>query len=75
MKKESQVEMTINPNIHTRLKWHRTSKGYSLEELGKLTKISKQDLNRIEEGKNPTLQQLAELLKIWPELNKNYEKY
>lgn len=66
--------MIINPNIHTRLKWHRTSKGLSLGELGKITGISKQDLNRIEEGKTPTLEQLAELLKIWPELNKNYEK-
>ena len=66
--------MTINSNIHTRLKYQRTSKGLSLEELGKITGISKQDLNRIEEGKNPTLQQLAELLKIWPELNKHYGK-
>ena len=66
--------MTINPNIHTRLKWHRTSKGLSLEELGKITGISKQDLNRIEEGKTPTLEQLNEILKVWPELNKEYEK-
>lgn len=48
--------MTINPNIHTRLKYQRTSKGLSLEELGKITGISKQDLNRIEEGKTPTLE-------------------
>lgn len=67
--------MTINPNIHARLKWHRTSKGLSLGELGKITGISKQDLNRIEEGKIPTLEQLNEILKVWPELNKHYGKY
>ena len=67
--------MTINVNIHTRLKYQRTSKGLSLEELGKITGISKQDLNRIEEGKIPTLEQLNEILKVWPELNKHYGKY
>lgn len=66
--------MTINSNIHTRLKYQRTAKGLSLEELGKITGISKQDLNRIEEGKIPTLEQLNEILKVWPELNKNYGK-
>ena len=45
------------------------------DELGKITGISKQDLNRIEEGKIPTLEQLNEILKVWPELNKHYGKY
>ena len=64
--------MTPNPNINTRLKFQRTNMGYSLEKLGKMTGISKQDLDRIEDGKNPTEQQLKAILKVWPELNKEY---
>jgi transcriptional regulator with XRE-family HTH domain len=64
--------MTPNPNINTRLKFQRTNMGYSLETLGKMTGISKQDLDRIEDGKNPTEQQLKAILKVWPELNKEY---
>jgi len=52
----------MNPNFPTRLKWHRTKNGYSLAELGALTGISKQDLNRMEEGfRNPTKTQLRDL--------------
>jgi ribosome-binding protein aMBF1 (putative translation factor) len=46
MAKES-LEVTINPEI---IKWARESAGFSVEEISKKLKISKENFEKIESG-------------------------
>jgi Zn-dependent peptidase ImmA (M78 family)/DNA-binding XRE family transcriptional regulator len=62
MAKES-LEVTINPEI---IKWARESAGFSVEEISKKLKISKENFEKIESGtKLPTFRQLELLAKYF----------
>ncbi|MCX7871615.1 MAG: helix-turn-helix domain-containing protein, partial [bacterium] len=60
---KNSLEVKINPDI---IKWARESGGWSIEEISKKLKITKENFEKIEAGeKHPTFKQLETLAKYF----------